>query len=63
MDPSGQLSLPFVLTLSLADTLLLIVLMVLLMRAHGESASALWIGERPLTREVLLGRSWFQWCF
>ena len=55
MDPAGQLSLPFVLTLSLADTLLLIVLMILLMRAHGESASALWIGERPLKKEALLG--------
>jgi membrane protease YdiL (CAAX protease family) len=55
MDASGQLSLPFVLTLSLADTLLLIVLMILLMRAHRESATALWLGARPLTREVLLG--------
>jgi membrane protease YdiL (CAAX protease family) len=55
LDPSGQLSLPFVLTLSLADTFLLIVLMVLLMRAHGESASALWVGERPVKKEVLLG--------
>src|SRR5688572_7491105 len=44
MDASGQLALPFVLTLSLADTLLVIVLMILLMRAHGESASALWVG-------------------
>ena len=55
LDPSGQLSLPFVLTLSLADTLLLIVLMVGLMRAHGESASDLWIGERPLKKEAALG--------
>jgi membrane protease YdiL (CAAX protease family) len=55
LDARGQLSLPFVLTLSLADTLLLIALMVGLMRAHGESASALWIGERPLKKEALLG--------
>jgi membrane protease YdiL (CAAX protease family) len=54
-DAAGQLSLPFVLTLSLADTLLLIVMMVLLTRAHGESASQLWIGKRPLKREVTLG--------
>ena len=54
-DANGNFSLPFVLTLSLADTFLLIVLMVLLMRAHGESASALWIGSRPLKREVLYG--------
>jgi membrane protease YdiL (CAAX protease family) len=50
-----QLSLPYVLTISLADTILLIVLMVLLMRAHGESASTLWLGDRPLKWEVLLG--------
>jgi membrane protease YdiL (CAAX protease family) len=55
LDASGQFSLPFVLTLSLADTLLLIVLMVLLTRAHGESASALWVGDRPLKKEVALG--------
>jgi membrane protease YdiL (CAAX protease family) len=55
LDAAGQLSLPFVLTLSLADTLVLVVLMVLLMRAHGESASALWIGTRPLKREALIG--------
>ncbi len=55
VDASGQLSLPFVLTLSLADTFVLIVLMVLLMRAHGESASALWVGERAVKREALLG--------
>lgn len=54
-DPRGQLSLAYVLTITLADTLLVVVLMVLLMRAHGESASALWIGARPLKREVLLG--------
>ena len=52
---SGQLSMPYVLTLSLADTLLLIILMVLLTRLHGHSASALWLGTRPLKREVMLG--------
>lgn len=52
---SGALSLPYVLTLSLADTLLLIVLMVVLMHAHGEDATSLWIGERSIRREVLLG--------
>ena len=55
VDSAGQLSLPFVLTLSLADTLLLIVLMIFLMRAHGESASTLWVGHRPLKKEALLG--------
>jgi membrane protease YdiL (CAAX protease family) len=50
-----QLSLPFVLTLSLADTLVLIVLMVILIRAHGESATDLWLGRRRLRHEALIG--------
>jgi membrane protease YdiL (CAAX protease family) len=55
VDGTGQLSLPFVLTLSLADTVVLIVLMVLLMRVHGESPVALWVGRGPVTKEVLFG--------
>ena len=52
---SEQLSLPFVLTLSLADTFVLIVLMVALMRAHGESATELWLGRGRIARETLVG--------
>ena len=52
---SGALSLPYVLTLSLADTLLLIVLMVTLLHLHGESATSLWIGERSVRREAVIG--------
>lgn len=48
-------SLPFVLTLTLADTVVLIVLMVAFMRAHGESATALWVGTRAPMREALAG--------
>jgi membrane protease YdiL (CAAX protease family) len=44
-----------VLTLSLADTLVLIVLMVILMRAHGESATELWLGRRRVRHEAVLG--------
>lgn len=55
LDSAGQLSLPFVLILSVADTLLLIGLMVLLTRAHGESVSELWLGHRPVGREALFG--------
>lgn len=51
----GTFSLPFIVTMSLADTVLLIVLMVLLTRAHGESVSGLWLGRRPVLREALLG--------
>jgi len=52
---NGALSLPFVMTVALADTLLLIVLMVALLHAHGEDATSLWLGERPVRREVLIG--------
>ena len=54
-DVDGRLSLPFVLTLSLADTLVLVALMVALTRAHGESATDLWLGERRVRRELVLG--------
>jgi membrane protease YdiL (CAAX protease family) len=52
---SGALSLPYVLTLSLADTVLLIVLMVALMHAHGEDATSLWVGDRSVRRELFIG--------
>ena len=52
---NGALSLPFVMTVALADTLLLIVLMVTLLHAHGEDATSLWLGERSVRREVLIG--------
>ena len=54
-DAAGRLSLPFVLVLSLTDTSLLIVLMIMLMRAHGENAARLWIGSRPVARETVIG--------
>ena len=52
LNADGQLSLPFVLVLSIGDTVLLVALMVILTRAHGDSASELWLGRRPLLREV-----------
>jgi membrane protease YdiL (CAAX protease family) len=52
---NGQLSLPFVLVLSIADTVVLIALMVMLTRAHGGSVGALWLGRRPVRREALHG--------
>lgn len=55
LDGNGNYSLPFVLTLSLADTVLLIALMVLLTRAHGQSTTDLWLGSRPLKREAVRG--------
>jgi uncharacterized protein len=57
IEQSGgtQFSLAFILTLSLADTLFLVVLMVLLMRMRGESATELWIGRIRARREILVG--------
>jgi CAAX protease family protein len=54
-DAAGHLSLTFVLTLSLADTTLLIVMMVFFMRVHGEMARATWFGTGRGIREALIG--------
>jgi len=59
-DPAGHLSFTFVLTLSLVDAAVLIVMMVLLMRAHGESARSLWFGaadgrRAEAGRDALIG--------
>src|SRR5947208_11212702 len=54
-DAAGHLSLTFVLALSITDTALLIVMMVLLMHAHGETARATWLGSRNWLREALVG--------
>ena len=55
LDDAGQLSLAFVLLLSVTDTLLLIGLMVVLTRAHGESVAELWLGHRRVLPEALYG--------
>jgi membrane protease YdiL (CAAX protease family) len=55
LTQSGGLSLPFVLALSAIDTVLVIGLMVALTRARGQSVSDLWLGGRPVGREVALG--------
>src|SRR5688572_4379659 len=54
-DESGQLSLPFVATLSVVDTLVLVGLMAALTRARGERVRDLWVGNRPIGRETALG--------
>lgn len=51
----NQLSPPFVFTLLLTDSVVLIALMTLLTRAHGESPSAMWLGARRPGREFALG--------
>jgi membrane protease YdiL (CAAX protease family) len=50
-----QLSLTFVLALSLTDSVVLIALMILLARAHGDSAWLLWRGHLSVTREIGAG--------
>ena len=55
LDLDGNLSLPFVVILSVADTILLVVLMVWLTRLHGETVAGLWLGERPVRGEVRRG--------
>jgi membrane protease YdiL (CAAX protease family) len=55
LDDTGQLSLPFVVTLSVVDTFVLIALMVGLTRARGERASELWLGGRPVGKEAVIG--------
>jgi uncharacterized protein len=52
----GQpLPLSFVLALGLLDTGVLIVLMVVLTRAHGERVRDLWLGPRPAGHEAMVG--------
>jgi membrane protease YdiL (CAAX protease family) len=51
----GGLSLPFVLALSLLDTVVLIALMAALVRAHGDSVRDLWLGRRWVIGELLRG--------
>lgn len=52
---AGQLSLTFVLILSVGDTLLLAALMVVITRSHGESVRELWLGRGPIKPEVVRG--------
>jgi membrane protease YdiL (CAAX protease family) len=50
-----QLSLTFVFVLSVADTVVLVALMVALTRAHGDSPWLLWRGRAPLFPEIVVG--------
>ena len=50
-----QLAPSFVFTLLLADSIVLIALMVSLTLAHGESPAAMWLGVRAPSREFVLG--------
>ena len=54
-DGSGELSLAYVVTLSLVDAAVILVLVWMLMRAHGEHPVAAMVGRRPIRSELLLG--------
>ena len=54
-DGSGELSLTYVVTLSLIDAAVVLSLVWLLMRAHGEHPLATMLGRRPVGSELLLG--------
>lgn len=55
INANGQLSLQFVVTLSLLDAALVIGLVLVFLTAHGESPRAIFLGRRPPAGEVLLG--------
>jgi membrane protease YdiL (CAAX protease family) len=52
---SGLLSPPFAFALLLLDSVALIAMMVALTRAHRESLRGLWLGTRPVLREIGFG--------
>jgi membrane protease YdiL (CAAX protease family) len=54
-DDAGQLSLAFVVTLSVADTVVLIALMAALTVARGDRIRDLWLGSRPVRGEIVIG--------
>jgi membrane protease YdiL (CAAX protease family) len=55
MDADGRLSAAFVFTLSLADTVVLLALIALCLRRHGERPRDVFLGTRPIGREAMLG--------
>lgn len=55
VDDKGNLQLGFVTALTLLDTVALVWLMVTLLRAGGQRPSALWLGTRPVARELVKG--------
>jgi membrane protease YdiL (CAAX protease family) len=51
----GRLSVAYVVGLSLADSILLVALILILLNAHGESARDVLLGRRPIITEVVAG--------
>jgi membrane protease YdiL (CAAX protease family) len=57
LEANGQLSLGYVVTLSLVDTALLIGLIVVFLHSHGERLRDVMLGTRPIEGEIRLGAS------
>ena len=55
IGPDGELSLRFVVTLSLVDTAVLVALILYLLKRHGETPSVLFVGQRTIRREAIFG--------
>jgi membrane protease YdiL (CAAX protease family) len=53
--PGGQLDPTWVFVLALVDTLLILALAMLLLRANGESPREVFFGMRPVAREAIVG--------
>lgn len=51
----GQISLVFVALVSLADTALLIGLMLWFLQSSGQTGTSLWLGNRPVVPEIVRG--------
>jgi membrane protease YdiL (CAAX protease family) len=54
-SPGGALSIEFIVLLSLIDSIALIGLMVLFLRAHGERPRDVFLGRAPVRREIKQG--------
>jgi membrane protease YdiL (CAAX protease family) len=55
VGPDGRLSIGYVWTLSILDSVALVGLILVLLRMHGESPRALFLGTSPLRTEVMVG--------
>ena len=53
--PDGTLNIGFVAALSFVDTLFLVGLMIMFLRAHGERPREVFFGVRPIAREARVG--------
>ena len=55
IDPSGGLSLSYIFVLSMADTVLLLCLILYLLRRQGEHPAEVFLGTRPTRHEIRFG--------